>query len=321
VGRSHGHRWGVSWPPTGSFSWPPSAIGEYLAGIEPSEDAWASIERRIRRSGRRASAQRLSVVAFALLLSAAALVGLWIAFSAPRRSMPSAGPTPSEGPGATASPSPAASASPAVGVTCSESSADGDFDGDGAVDRVTLGQIVPPGDRCPGTDRDSELTLDLGSGERRSAPFGDRQGPCRLLAASDLDGDGASELLVGVGPGAAVSYTRVYRLQDDAFVPVELAPPGDPRGGLEAGPIMLGGPRDATLQGGFYCEEGGDGTRVVVAWRAEWSGGAWNVHLTDLELEGGAFVVVDSADRVIADGDGLPSIGDPVLPPPARPCP
>jgi hypothetical protein len=51
-----------------------------VADVEPAQDAWASIQRRLESRGRRRAPARLLTACFALAVSAAAVAWLWVAF-------------------------------------------------------------------------------------------------------------------------------------------------------------------------------------------------------------------------------------------------
>jgi hypothetical protein len=207
--------------------------------------------------------------------------------------------------GVTATPSPDATQTPSPSVSeCFGSRSAGDFDGDGRIDTVRLRVLVPLptcGPEAVQTEWRIELTVGLAS-RTFSVPFEDCEEPfdCVLLEGSDIDGDGRAELPIALGPGAAVSYVGMYRVTEAAVYALELASPGDPTsGGLEPGPIRLGGPSDAISQAGFECRTLDSGSRVFVAWNAERDDGVspWRMHLATLELRDDEFVVVDTEDR------------------------
>ncbi|GIU99219.1 MAG: hypothetical protein KatS3mg014_0835 [Actinomycetota bacterium] len=119
-----------------------------------------------------------------------------------------------------------------------------------------------------GTAWRAELTVSLANGTF-SVPFEDCGDPfdCRALEGSDVNHDLRAELPIVLGPGAAVSYVGMYRVEPGTVRALELAPPGD-AGYLEPGPIRLGGAHDAIRQTGFECRDVG-ARRVLVAWSAE----------------------------------------------------
>ncbi len=197
---------------------------------------------------------------------------------------------------ATTSPTPTVSAP--TTSSCSESRSSGDFDGDGETDVATLHVLVPLPECRPSARATVELTVSLATGTF-SVPFDDCEGPftCRVLEGSDVDHDLRAELPIELGPGAAVSYVGMYRVEDGAVRPLELAPPGDP-GFLEPGPIRLDGAHDVVWQTGFQCRSIG-AQRVLVAWSAQRDDGGspWRIHETILELRGDVFVVLGTEDR------------------------
>ncbi len=158
--------------------------------------------------------------------------------------------------------------------------------------------LVPLPECRPSARATVELTVSLATGTF-SVPFDDCEGPftCRVLEGSDVDHDLRAELPIELGPGAAVSYVGMYRVEDGAVRPLELAPPGDP-GFLEPGPIRLGGAHDVVWQTGFQCRSIG-AQRVLVARSAQRDDGGspWRIHETILELRGDVFVVLGTEDR------------------------
>lgn len=70
-------------------------LSDRLADVEASEDAWASIDQRLSQRRMRRGPQRLLIAGFALLLSAGAFAGLWVAFrGGPARTATSETPSP-----------------------------------------------------------------------------------------------------------------------------------------------------------------------------------------------------------------------------------
>jgi hypothetical protein len=192
-----------------------------------------------------------------------------------------------------------------------ESQTEGDFDGDGAADTAILHALVTGTAECSsraGLPWRFELVFQSGSGLESFQSFDDCQSmDCHLQDSSDFDGDGVSELVVTVGPGASVSYSQIYRVEADRLTPIQLDPPGDPAGSLTPGPIVLGGSHDAVWQSGFECQLRPHGSRVLVAWQAMRDDGIspWSIHSTTLELVGDTFTVVRSED--LEDVEELPS--------------
>jgi hypothetical protein len=82
-----------------------AALSSRLSSVRASDDAWTSIETRLDRSFAPALRRRIGVAAFALLLSLAGLLGIWIAFnrttSSPNPAVTEPGPTPSRVPAVT----------------------------------------------------------------------------------------------------------------------------------------------------------------------------------------------------------------------------
>lgn len=273
------------------------AITHRVSRVRPAEGAWDSISRRVEGQGGRSRVQRALVAVFALAIAAVTTVALWVSFRGVGSRLPVGGePTASS-----------LSTSPVQEQTvCFESRAKGDFDGDGMADTAILHALVPGTVKCGGPVVDLawrwELTVERASGAVTVQSFDDCLAisiECQIQGTYDFGGEGRPELAVTVGPGASVSFTQVYRVENDRVIPIELDPPGDPEVSLKPGPILLGGPTDAIGQSGFYCEVRGDGSRTLIAWQATRNDGAspWNIHLTTLVLRGDTFAVVAIEDR------------------------
>lgn len=268
------------------------AVTHRVSDVRPAPEAWDSISRRI-AGGAPSAARRASVALFALAITAVTTVALWSSFRGSTASrIPVGEPT---------IPSPSTSAPPDQTV-CFESRTEGDFDGDGATDTAILHALVAGTLECI-WDAELpwrfELVVQRGSGIESIQSFDDCQSPdCHLQDSSDFEGDGVSELVVTVGPGASVSYAQIYRVGADRLTALQLDPPGDPAGSLTPGPILLGGSHDAVWQSGFHCQVRPDGSRVLVAWQAKRDDGIspWSIHSTTLELVGDTFTVVTTED-------------------------
>ena len=269
------------------------AVTYRVSRVRPAPEAWESISRRIGDRGRPSPARRVSVAVFALAITAVTTLALWASF---RGSTASVVPV-----GEPTTPSPTASPQPDQTV-CFESRTEGDFDADGATDTAILHALVAGTVDCDGAAElpwRFELTVQLGSGAESVQSFDDCQSiDCHLQDSSDFDGDGESELVVTVGPGASVSYSQVYRVGTDRVAAIHLDPPGDPEGTLTPGPILLGGSHDAVWESGFQCQLRAHGSRVLVAWQAMRDDGVspWGIHFTTLELVGDTFAVVATED-------------------------
>jgi hypothetical protein len=177
----------------------------------------------------------------------------------------------------------------------------GDFDGDGTRDRATLVDVAPAGRTCKHALALSRPRLHVhvvfGSGGETDGKLTHcTYGPCsppigRPFTATDLDGDGRSELAIEVGPGSAIDYVEFFQVTRHAVHPLRIAPDpafqGDHRAlfELKPGPAALGGGFDSGLQSPVACQVRPDGTRVLVFVQAEnLGGGTWRVIRVDLQL-------------------------------------
>jgi hypothetical protein len=123
----------------------------------------------------------------------------------------------------------------------------------------------------------------------------------------DIDGDGTDELLI-VQDGGAVVGLRVYDVVEangePSIVPVDVADPGDPRGGFEPGnqaSFLLGG--DAFELYALTCGDvpGPDGPGIIVteaeALPHDSPNADWHAHETTFALmDGGLLHVLDVRD-------------------------
>jgi hypothetical protein len=185
----------------------------------------------------------------------------------------------------------------------------GDFDGDGARDVATLVDVVPAAQTCKHAVTFARPHLHLrvvfGSGgevDQRltHCAYGlCPDAPGRLFAATDLDGDGRSELAVEVGPGAAIDNLEFFRVARHAIHPLRIAPEGTARADLRPGLAVLGGGFDSGQQSPVACEVRPNGSRVLVSVHAFLVGnsiaGPWRVHRAELELRGNTLRVVGAS--------------------------
>jgi streptogramin lyase len=82
-----------------------AALSSRLSNVRASDDAWTSIETRLDQSSAPALRRRIGIAAFALLLSLAGFLGIWIAFNGtippPHPPVTEPAPTPSRAPAVT----------------------------------------------------------------------------------------------------------------------------------------------------------------------------------------------------------------------------
>jgi len=195
-------------------------------------------------------------------------------------------------------PAPRPSATVTVG-RCVHATATGDFDGNGTPDVATLVDVLPAGQTCR-QDLSSHLRIRVafGSGGSFDRPFTYcTGGACdAVFTATDLGGDGRSELAVEVGPGAAVDFAEFFRVGRHGLRPLRIAAAGAAKTGLKPGPAVLGGGFDSGLQSPIACKIRPGGSRVLISIHAESLSsritGPWRVQRTELRLHGGSLHVI-----------------------------
>jgi TolB protein len=204
---------------------------------------------------------------------------------------------------------------PALVGRCVRTETTGDFDGDGSPDRATLFDAIPAGETCR-QDISSLLRIrvDFATGRSFEASFSECQGgSCSgVFEATDLDGDGRSELAIEVGPGAAVDFVEFFRVNLERIVPLSISAPGAPEAGVRPGSAILGGGFDSGAQSPVACELRSDGSRVLVSIHASPTGNLtdpWRVVQVELELRGDDLHVIDTFSRSARDI----SIGSPLF--------
>jgi len=198
--------------------------------------------------------------------------------------------------GVTRSPQPSARVT--VG-RCAHVTATGDFDGDGTPDVVTLVDVLPAGQTCRQDLSDHlRIRVTFGSGGGFDRPFTYcTGGACdSVFTATDLAGDGRSELAVEVGPGAVIDFVEFFRVSRHGISPLRIAAAGAAKAGLKPGPAVFGGSQDSGVQSPVACHIRPDGSRVLVSIQAESLSsritGPWRVKRTELQLRGDSLHVV-----------------------------
>jgi hypothetical protein len=206
---------------------------------------------------------------------------------------------PLPGPGSLrVTPAPRPSATVTVG-RCVHATTTGDFDGDGTPDTATLVDVLPAGQTCH-QDLSSRLRIRVafGSGGSFDRPFTYcGGGACdSVFTATDLGGNGKSELAVEVGPGAAVDYVEFFAVGRHGLRPLRIASAATAKTGLKPGPAVFGGGFDSGVQSPVACKIRPDGSRVLISVHAESLGrritGPWRVQRTELRLRGGSLHVI-----------------------------
>jgi hypothetical protein len=264
-------------------------------GPEADDELQALIEEARRRARRRRWGTLLILAAIGGLLYVLIGPGGGGGGSASR-------PGPSPGGSGSAQTSPASSSS-AGATSCVRARTTGDFDGDGAPDVARLIASAGPGQSCTHflAPRRFRLRVSFGSGRNLDQVLRCGQRPCaggsvgEPFTATDLDGDGRSELAVGVGPGAAIDFVQFLRITNRAIRPLRISPEGTARARLRPGPAVLGGSFDSSGTSPVACLVRPDGTRVLVSIHATPLGrfnGPWRVHRAELALRDDVLHVV-----------------------------
>jgi Tol biopolymer transport system component len=208
-------------------------------------------------------------------------------------------------PSGSASPSLVASPSPSVSVApqdCStrQSSATGDFDGDGTLETA---RVAPSYCFKQRTQKDAPWTLSIHFGNA-GVEVGEwsmrecSKQMCQILGAGDLNGDGLDELAVIVEEGASTALIEFFPIHLDAVgpTPVVVVSPGEegfPSG--EAARFPYGG--SVTHYAALGCGEN-DVISEVATLSADQT--EWAVHVTNLHLDAAGpapkFTVVSTDD-------------------------
>ncbi len=191
--------------------------------------------------------------------------------------------------------------------TCLLAKTMGDFDGDGTSDAATLIDRLPARRDCTeratsSRPRRYQVRVKFGSGgtlHRSLKRCG--SGPCeltrgQLFTATDLRGNGRSELALKVGPGAVIQMVGFFRVGRHAIHPLRIAPERTGQAHLKPGPAILGGNFDASLTSPVACQVRPDGSHVLIQITAQPTGnsidGPWRIERVHLELRGETLHVV-----------------------------
>jgi hypothetical protein len=161
------------------------------------------------------------------------------------------------------------------------------------------------------------VRVSFGSGGNLDQVLRCGQRPCsggsvgEPFTGTDLDGDGRSELAVGVGPGAAIDFGEFFRVTNRAIRPLRIASEGAARANLRPGLAVLGGGFDSSGVSPVACLVRPDGTRVLVSVHATPIGkfnGPWRVHRAELALRGDALHVVRVSTTTSRHGFEAPGL-------------
>jgi hypothetical protein len=279
-------------------------------GPEADDELQALIEEARRRARRR----RLGVV---LILAGIGAVVYVVIGRGGGGDGSASRPGPSPGGSGSAQTSPASPSSPGA-PGCVLARTTGDFDGDGARDVATLVAPVAAGQGCAHVlARPFRLRVGFGSGRKLDQVLPCGQRPCaggsvgEPFTATDLDGDGRSELAVGVGPGAAIDFVGFFRVTNRAIRALRIAREGTTKAGLSAGRAVLGGGFDSSGVSPVACLVRPDGTRVLVSIHSAPTGkfnGPWRVHRAELALRGDALHVVRVSTTTSRHGFQAPGL-------------
>jgi WD40-like Beta Propeller Repeat len=229
-------------------------------------------------------------------------------------------PASSETSAAAASPSPSVSIQPQE-CSARESSAVGDFDGDGTPETA---RVAPSYCFKQRTQQDAPWTLsiDFGNAGIEIGEWSMREcskDTCRVLGAGDLNGDGLDELAVIIEEGASTAFVEFFPIALDATgpTPALVASPGDqdfPSG--EAARFPFGG--SVTHFAAIGCGEN-DVISEVATLNADQT--EWAVHVANLHLGTAAasprFTVVSTHDSTQAFD---PNVGPGDVFEPGAPC-
>lgn len=193
---------------------------------------------------------------------------------------------PSPAPVATepAAPSPPPTSAPAATKAPLKTAAQGDVDGDGTPDEITV---------------DENLAVSLsGSGRTVASAFETDTAP-QTAGSEDVDRDGRAEVFLRTGQGSSTSFVTPFRYDGRTFAPLT----------LDGEQVKLGVGGSATHGDGFSCTE--QGTLVVRSASSD-DGASFTVTSTTYRVDGHRLVQVA---RRTAQAQGMddPRVGEAYL--------
>lgn len=173
-----------------------------------------------------------------------------------------------------AQPEPSASRRPAAPVDRATPAAQGDVDGDGEPDLVTV---------------DGNLAVELSRDQRTVASAFDTDTSPVVSGSEDVDRDGRAEVFLRTGQGASTTFLTPFRYDGRTFAPLT----------LDGEQVRLGVGGSATHGDGFTCTDAGT---LVVRSAASDDGTAFAVTETTYRVEGHRLVQTDVA---MGTGEGM----------------
>lgn len=188
---------------------------------------------------------------------------------------------------------------------CDVSTVRADFDGDGAQDTAWVGTFVKNG-RCGASDaRDAIVAVDLDGDGLADASYATlpRCLLCQTYAATDLNADGASELVVLLEASSTPEYaiygaSSVTGSDSPGMFPMLVSTGNAENGFPDGSQLTFTAGGDEGYSSAVRCE-GFPAAPVLVLWRSEHpvegpGADVKNVYETKLRLVSGSFAVVDA---------------------------
>jgi hypothetical protein len=193
-----------------------------------------------------------------------------------------------------------------------------DFLGDGVEGTAWTGVPVRDDGTCPtlATDVRAVLAADVDGDDLADASSEiDRCTFCRPYDATDLDGDGAEELVVVTSLTSTPTFS-IYAVGSgagaSALEQLLVAAPGHPAARIQPGaPLTFSTGGDEGFAGWVGCDGRGGELILEVRWREHpVEGDIQEVHETGLALRNGTFHVVSTRDYELPAGAPVPGASD-----------